>query len=36
MRTRASLVVHMQKKQENVLEKFISEIETVELMFLVN
>lgn len=36
VRTRASLVVHMQKKQESVLEKFVSEIEMVELMFLVN
>lgn len=35
MKTRTSLVAHMQKKHENVLEKFVTEIETVELEFLV-
>lgn len=35
MNTRASLAVHMQSKLESVLEKFITEIEMVEMIFMV-
>lgn len=36
MKTRPSLVVHRQMKQMSVIEKFVAEIESVEMIFMVS